>query len=119
MQPISGGSRLAGNRRYPGTVGDYRTSFARLGRMRPDIVLPAHPEQDDVTARGRRAAAGEAGAFVAPALMPALEAVARNASTIALAEQQAAAKQACVRWSRPCGSACRDRHQRLARERFP
>lgn len=45
------GNRLIGNRRYPGIVGDYRASIARLGRMKADVVLPFHPELADVRAR--------------------------------------------------------------------
>jgi glyoxylase-like metal-dependent hydrolase (beta-lactamase superfamily II) len=63
------GNRLVGNRRYPGIVADFRRSFAAASRQPADIVLPSHPEVADVLARGRRRAAGERDAFVAPRLL--------------------------------------------------
>jgi glyoxylase-like metal-dependent hydrolase (beta-lactamase superfamily II) len=47
------GNRLVGNRRYPTIVADFRLSFQRLARVRPDVVLPAHPEIADVLGRAR------------------------------------------------------------------
>ncbi|KQM66566.1 MULTISPECIES: subclass B3 metallo-beta-lactamase [unclassified Sphingomonas] len=64
------GNRLIGNRGYPGIVADFRRTFARLAAMRADIVLPGHPEAADVIERGRRRRAGQADAFVDPALLP-------------------------------------------------
>jgi hypothetical protein len=49
-------------------VGDFQRTFARMGRLRADVVLPAHPELADVLGRARR---GQA-AFVAPDLLPRL-----------------------------------------------
>ena len=66
------GNKLVGNKGYPGIVGDYRKSFARLRTMKADVVLPAHPELADVLARARRRDAGEGSAFVDPALLPKL-----------------------------------------------
>lgn len=63
------GNRLVGNRRYPGIVADFRRSFAAVAALPADVVLPAHPEGADVLGRGRRAGAGEAGAFLAPGLL--------------------------------------------------
>lgn len=47
------GNVLFANRRYPGIVQDFRTSFARLAGLRVDVVLPAHPEAADVLERAR------------------------------------------------------------------
>ena len=57
------GNRLFANRRYPGIVGDYRASFARLATLPADVVLPSHPEAADVAGRAR------AGTLVAPGLL--------------------------------------------------
>ena len=59
------GNKLVGNRRYPGIVADFQRSFVAMAALHADVVLPAHPEMADVLGRGRRAAAGDAQAFVA------------------------------------------------------
>jgi glyoxylase-like metal-dependent hydrolase (beta-lactamase superfamily II) len=82
------GNRLVGNRRYPGIVADFRRSFAMVAALPADVVLPAHPEGADVI--GRRAAAGDAQAFVAPGLLEKLTAEASVAFEAELATQQAA-----------------------------
>lgn len=64
------GNKLVGNRGYPGIVGDFRRTFAKLAAMRADIVLPGHPEAADVLERGARRRAGRADAFVDPGLLP-------------------------------------------------
>lgn len=66
------GNKLVGNKGYPGIVADFRRSFARLRRIRADVVLPAHPELADVVGRARRRDAGDAAAFIAPELLPRL-----------------------------------------------
>lgn len=66
------GNRLVGNKGYPGIVGDFRSSFAKLRPMRADVVLPAHPEFADVIGRARRRDAGEVNAFIAPNVLPTL-----------------------------------------------
>jgi glyoxylase-like metal-dependent hydrolase (beta-lactamase superfamily II) len=86
------GNRLIGNRRYPGIVADFRRSLAAMARVGADVVLPAHPEQADVIARGRRSAAGERDAFVAPDLWPKLVREAAAAFEAELAKQQAAVR---------------------------
>ena len=60
------GNRLIGNKGYPGVAGDFRKSFARLDKLRADVVLPGHPELADVMARAARAQAGDTNAFVDP-----------------------------------------------------
>lgn len=85
------GNRLIGNARYPGIVADFRRSFARMARLRPEMVLPFHPEGADVLGRGRRAAAGEAAAFVAPGLWARQVADAHAAFEVELRRQQTAA----------------------------
>ena len=81
------GNRLIGNRAYPGIVADYRRSIAMLGTLHADIVLPSHPELADVIARGKRLKAGDATAFVDPALLPKIVAKARTAFDADLAKQ--------------------------------
>ena len=85
------GNRLVGNRRYPNIVADFRRSLARLATMQADVVLPGHPEAADVLGRGKRAAAGERDAFLAPGLLAKTTADAAKAFDVELAKQQAAA----------------------------
>jgi glyoxylase-like metal-dependent hydrolase (beta-lactamase superfamily II) len=65
------GNRLIGNTAYPGIVGDFRRSFDRLGGIKADVVLPAHPEIADVIGRAR------SGRLVDPALLGRIVAQAR------------------------------------------
>lgn len=63
------GNKLVGNKGYPGIVGDFRQTFARMRSLPADIVLPAHPEMADVLGRARRRDAGDSSAFVAPEVL--------------------------------------------------
>ncbi|WP_205012862.1 subclass B3 metallo-beta-lactamase [Sphingomonas panacisoli] len=66
------GNKLVGNRQYPGIVADYRATFDRMAALKADVVLPAHPEQADVTKlKGDQ--------FLRPTLLPKLVADARAA----------------------------------------
>ncbi|MEG3087203.1 subclass B3 metallo-beta-lactamase [Sphingomonas sp. PB4P5] len=76
------GNKLVGNRRYPGIVGDFRRSFAKLGARSADIVLPFHPELDELRARAAR------GALVDRAALPTLVREARVAFDGELAKQR-------------------------------
>ncbi|HEX8388239.1 MAG TPA: subclass B3 metallo-beta-lactamase [Sphingomonas sp.] len=86
------GNRLVGNRRYPRIVADFRRSIARLATLKADVVLPGHPEAADVLGRGRRVAAGERDAFVAPELLGASVAASAKAFEAELAKQEAAGR---------------------------
>lgn len=66
------GNVLVGNKGYPGIVADFRRTFARMRGVKADVVLPAHAEFADVIGRARRRDAGQANAFIAPELLPAL-----------------------------------------------
>jgi metallo-beta-lactamase class B len=66
------GNKLVGNKGYPGIVADYRRTFARVRQLHADVVLPGHSEQADVIGRAQRRDAGDANAFVDPALLPRL-----------------------------------------------
>jgi metallo-beta-lactamase class B len=66
------GNVLVGNKGYPGIVTDFRGTFARMRTVRADVVLPAHAEFADLIGRARRRDAGDANAFIAPELLPAL-----------------------------------------------
>ena len=81
------GNKLIGNQRYPGIVGDFRKSFAKLATVSADVVLPGHPEGADVM---QRHAKGGADAFTAPALLGDIVAKSRDAFEIELAKQTAA-----------------------------
>ena len=66
------GNKLVGNRQYPGIVADYRRTFDRMAALKADVVLPAHPEQAQVTTR-------KGDEFLQPTLLPKLVADARAA----------------------------------------
>lgn len=68
------GNRLVGNRAYPGIVGDYESTFAKLATMRADIVLTSHPDMDiaDVLGREARVEAGDRDAFIDPGALQAI-----------------------------------------------
>lgn len=86
------GNRLIGNAGYPGIVADFRASFPRVAALSADIVLPAHPELADVHGRHARQVAGDADAFVDPALLAAYVARAEAAFDAELARQRAATR---------------------------
>lgn len=94
------GNKLIGNRGYPGIVGDFRRTFAKLATMRADIVLPAHPEFADVIARGARRRAGRVDAFVDPGLLPRMVAEQRAAFEAELAAARRKVKRDAVRRNR-------------------
>jgi len=71
------GNHLYGNRAYPTIDADYRRSFARMGQLHADIVLPMHPELTDVLERAARRDAGDADAFIDPSALPRIVAEAR------------------------------------------
>ena len=81
-----GGNILVGNKAYPGIVADYRASFARLVKLRADIVLTQHPELAEVLTRSDADR-------LAPDLLPKIVAEARANFEAELAKQQAAAKR--------------------------
>jgi glyoxylase-like metal-dependent hydrolase (beta-lactamase superfamily II) len=87
------GNRLVGNRSYPRIVSDYRTSFARAAGLKADVILPTHPDIAQVLDRGKRAAAGDANAFVAPDLLTKLVADARADFDKELTRQRDAASR--------------------------
>lgn len=66
------GNKLVGNRQYPGIVADYRSTFDRMAALKADVVLPAHPEQAQVTTR-------KGDELLQPTLLPKLVADARAA----------------------------------------
>lgn len=79
------GNRLFGNTEYPAIVRDFRRSFDRIGALKADIVLTAHPEAADVLTR-------KGTDYRAPGLLRTLVAEARAAFAVELAKQRAAAK---------------------------
>jgi metallo-beta-lactamase class B len=86
------GNRLVGNTRYPGIVADFRRSLRVMAAMKADVVLPGHPEAADVIGRGKRRAAGERDAFLAPDLLARTTAAAQLAFEAELTKQQAVAR---------------------------
>lgn len=78
------GNKLVGNKRYPGIVSDFRQTFAKLGGIQADVVLPFHPESVDLFARAKR------GELVDRTILPRMIADARIAFEADLAKQQKA-----------------------------
>jgi metallo-beta-lactamase class B len=83
------GSKLIGNKGYPGIVGDFRKSFARLDKLPADVVLPFHPELTDLMGREARKQAGDADAFIHPGELKTIVATARKDFESELAKAQA------------------------------
>jgi metallo-beta-lactamase class B len=80
------GNRLVGNRAYPSIVADYENTFAKLSRMKADIVLTSHPEVADVLGREARLEAGDRRAFIDPRALRAIVARSKEDFEAALAE---------------------------------
>lgn len=83
-----GGNRLIHNRGYPGIVGDYRRSFARLAGTQADVVLTAHPEVSQMADRRARADAGDSDGWVDRTQLERMVAMARAAFDEELAAQR-------------------------------
>ena len=81
-------NRLAPDPQYPGIVGDYRRSFARLRGMTADIFLAPHGDQFDLAAKRARLKPGRANPFVDPGELPAVVARSSAAFEAELARQQ-------------------------------
>lgn len=62
------GNKLVGNGAYPTIAADYKRTFAKLSKMKADIVLTSHPDIKfaDVLGRQARAEAGDRSAFIDP-----------------------------------------------------
>jgi metallo-beta-lactamase class B len=86
------GNRLIGNSGYPGIVADYRRSFDRLGGMKADIVLTAHPELAEVLDRAGRRKDDRPDAFIDPTLLPRIVADARGQFERDLAQERGAGR---------------------------
>ena len=84
-----GGNPLVGNTGYPDIVADFRRSFARLGAMKADVVLPGHPDLADVQGRAARRTGDSPDAFIDRAALPKLVADSRRDFEQELAKQQA------------------------------
>jgi metallo-beta-lactamase class B len=82
------GSKLVGNKGYPGVVNGFRLSFARLDRLHPDVILPFHPEVNDLMGREAARQAGDLGAFEHPDELKTIVTKARNDFEADLAKQQ-------------------------------
>jgi glyoxylase-like metal-dependent hydrolase (beta-lactamase superfamily II) len=82
----TGGNILVGNRRYPGIVADFRSSFRRLAALPADVVLPAHPEIADVMVHKRD------GRWVQPGLLKRIATLSAHDFNAELARQQQARK---------------------------
>jgi metallo-beta-lactamase class B len=87
----SAGNKLIGNKGYPEIVADYRRSFVRLGAMKADVVLTAHPELADVLGRAARRTYDKPDAFVDTDLLPRLVSDARTQFERDLAAERAKA----------------------------
>jgi metallo-beta-lactamase class B len=79
------GNKLMGNRAYPAIVADYENTFAKLSKMKADIVLTSHPEIADVLGREARVEAGHRRAFIDPTNLAAIVARSKRDFEAALA----------------------------------
>jgi metallo-beta-lactamase class B len=82
------GNKLIGNQGYPAIVRDFRASFARLGKLKANVVLPARPEFADVLGRAQRRDAGDPQAFIASQVLPQLVASSKVAFAQELKKQE-------------------------------
>jgi metallo-beta-lactamase class B len=87
------GQDLLNDPAYPGAAADFRTSFAKLGRMKADYFLNFHPGFFALEAKRARQRAGEADAFRDPAELERQVASARRAFDAELARQRAKGSQ--------------------------
>ncbi len=83
------GNKLVGNKGYPQVAGDFRVSFARLDRLHPDVVLPFHPELNDLMGREAKREAGDLNAFQHPGELHEIVAQARSDFEADLAKAKA------------------------------
>lgn len=88
------GQPLAGKGLYPQAPADFERTFAKLGRLKPDIFLTFHTATFNMIEKKKRLEAGEALAFVDPTELPKRLATARTAFRAELAQQQAEAAAA-------------------------
>ncbi len=86
------GQPLVADRRYPNAAADFRSTFAKLKRLKADIFLNFHPEFFDMAAKRRRQSAGEANAFIDAAELPRQIERAEAAFAAELSRQKAAAQ---------------------------
>jgi metallo-beta-lactamase class B len=82
------GQRLVNDPGYPRAAADFRTTFAKLKRLKADIYLNYHPSFFDMEAKRARQQAGEALAFVDSAELPQRIAAAQATFEQELARQQ-------------------------------
>jgi metallo-beta-lactamase class B len=87
------GNKLVGNRAYPTIVADYENTFAKLSRMKADIVLTSHPEVADVLGREARVESGDRRAFIDPTALPAIVAQSKQDFEATLAEARHTQRQ--------------------------
>jgi metallo-beta-lactamase class B len=84
------GQNLLGDPAYPRAAADFRSTFAKLGRLRADYFLNFHPEFFDLEGKSARQRAGAADAFRDPGELARQTERARRGFEAELARQQAA-----------------------------
>lgn len=85
------GNPLIGNKAYPQIVSDYRTSFAKLKRMKTDVFLAPHGGQFAMDEKLAKVKSGAPNPFVDPTELPRFIAKAEKDFEAELARQQAGA----------------------------
>lgn len=85
------GQPLLGDAGYPDAAADFRSSFAKLKRLKADIYVTFHSEFFDMEAKRRRTAAGDAAAFIDGGELQRRVAAAETAFEKEYARQQATA----------------------------
>lgn len=84
-------NRLAPDPQYPGIVADYQKTFARAGRVDPDIFLAPHAEQFGLAAKRAAMGPGKPNPFIVPGEYGKAMAAYQSAFEAELARQQGAA----------------------------
>jgi metallo-beta-lactamase class B len=84
------GEKLSGKGTYPGIVADFRSTFAKLGKMHADIFLSFHPAMFALEAKRKGVEAGHRFAFVDPEELQHQVSFAEDAFNAEVAAQYAA-----------------------------
>lgn len=87
------GQPLVNDKRYPRAASDFRSTFAKLKRLRADVFLNFHPDFFDIVPKRRRQLDGVTSAFIDPAELPRQIDRAETAFAAEIARQRAAAAQ--------------------------
>jgi metallo-beta-lactamase class B len=86
-------NRLVGSATYPGIVADYQKTFAKAGKLKPDILLAPHPEMYGMKEKREAMRDGAPNPFVKPGEFAAYVGKLEDGFKEQLAKQTAALKK--------------------------